>query len=101
LRTHQRFREWLLALVGSIIVVMVVGTLGQITNDSGHAQTAPPTRRLYSIAEVAQLLSVTTKHVYALAYNGELPTVKLGRRRLVPAEGLDRFIAALPEADAR
>jgi excisionase family DNA binding protein len=64
---------------------------------SNEAAKAAPARRLYSINEVAELLSVTPKHIYAMAYSGELPTVKLGRRRLVPAEVLDTFIAGLGE----
>jgi excisionase family DNA binding protein len=61
------------------------------------AGVAPPVRKLYSIAETAELLSVTSKHIFALAYSGELATVKLGRRRLVPAEALDAFIAGLSD----
>lgn len=52
-------------------------------------------RRLYSMAEAAELLSVRRDYVYDLARTGRLETVKLGRRRLVPVEALDAFIAEL------
>jgi excisionase family DNA binding protein len=66
-----------------------------------NTQTAEsvPARRLYSIAEAADLLSVTRKHIYQLAYSGRLATVKLGRRRLITAEELDRFISSLTPTD--
>lgn len=57
-----------------------------------------PKRRLYSMAEAAELLSVRRQYIYTLAYRGDLPTVKLGRRRLVPAESLEAFIAQLVDA---
>jgi excisionase family DNA binding protein len=56
---------------------------------------AAPVRRLYSVQETAELLSVQPAYVYALAYSGRLRTVKLGRRRLVPAEALDDLVAGL------
>jgi hypothetical protein len=34
-------------------------------------------RRLYSVPELARLLSVTPNHVWAMAYSGELETVKI------------------------
>ena len=52
-------------------------------------------RRLYSIKDVAEILSVDKDTVYQLAYAGTLKTVKLGRRRLVPSEALDAYIATL------
>jgi excisionase family DNA binding protein len=55
----------------------------------------PPARRLYSIKDAAELLSVDKNYVYQLAYSGRLATVKLGRRRLVPSEALDALIAEL------
>ena len=46
---------------------------------------AVPARRLYSVQETAELLSVTTKYIFDLIYSGQLSTVRLGRRRLIPA----------------
>lgn len=55
----------------------------------------PTARRLYSVKDAAELLSVDKNTIYQLAYAGKLATVKLGRRRLVPAEALDALIAEL------
>jgi excisionase family DNA binding protein len=49
-------------------------------------------RRLESIPTVADRLSITEKEVRRMIYRGELFSVKLGRRRLVPAEETDRLI---------
>jgi excisionase family DNA binding protein len=78
----------------AIVVMFLVSLYGRPAHASDEV---PPARRLYSINEAAALLSVTPKHVYALAYDGQLATVKLGRRRLIPAEALDSFIAGLVE----
>lgn len=62
---------------------------------AARVSDAPPPRRLYSVKDAAELLSVDKNTVYQLAYSGRLATVKLGRRRLVPSEALDALIAEL------
>lgn len=37
-----------------------------------------------SIADLAKSLSVSQRHVYRLLKAGQIPSVKLGRRRLIP-----------------
>ena len=58
-----------------------------------HMQTqTDTTRRLaYPIAESAHLLGISPRGVYRLIDAGELRTVTLGRRRLVPADELTRI----------
>jgi excisionase family DNA binding protein len=58
-----------------------------------EAVSSPPQRLLYSVREVAELLSVDKNTVYQLAYSGKLATVKLGRRRLVPAEAFEALVS--------
>jgi len=60
----------------------------------GDTDVVPP-RFLYSIAETAELLSLSEVKVRRLADSGRLDTVKLDRRRLVPAEAIERFLATL------
>jgi excisionase family DNA binding protein len=52
---------------------------------------AVPIRALYPMGEAATLLGVTRQYLYQLTYAGKLETVTLGKRRLVPAEELDRL----------
>lgn len=49
-------------------------------------------RLAYPIPESAHLLGISPRGVYRLIEAGELRTVMLGRRRLVPAQELDRLV---------
>lgn len=52
-------------------------------------------RRAYLVKEVAELLSVSTRHVWRLIKLGDIKTVRLAGREMVLAEHLDEFIEAL------
>jgi excisionase family DNA binding protein len=52
---------------------------------------------LIPIPEAARLLGIGVTHAWELARSGDLPTVRLGRRRLVPIGAL----AALAGIDVR
>jgi excisionase family DNA binding protein len=52
-------------------------------------------KRLYSVADAAEALAIRRKHVYTLISRGELSTVAIGRRRLIPNDELDRYIRQL------
>jgi excisionase family DNA binding protein len=58
----------------------------------------PPPRLLHSLAETAELLSVTPRYVQDLVYSGQLPSVRLGRRRLVAHVDLEEFVDSLRAA---
>lgn len=45
-----------------------------------------------TIAEAAARLGVSRAYAYQLANDGTLPTVRLGRRILVPAEAIARLL---------
>jgi excisionase family DNA binding protein len=51
--------------------------------------------RLHSVDRVAALLSVTPRYVRTLIASGEIPSVKLGTRRLVRDEDLRAFLDRL------
>jgi excisionase family DNA binding protein len=44
------------------------------------------------VRDVAQRLHLSRSFVYALIAAGELPSIRLGRRVLVPAARLDEFV---------
>lgn len=50
---------------------------------------------LYSIPDAADQLSVSARVLERLIKDGEVDTVKIGRRRLVPAEALSDYIERL------
>jgi len=54
--------------------------------------------RLLSVPEAARLLNVGERFAWKLIAVGELASVKLGRRRLVDIEDLERFIEQRKEA---
>lgn len=61
-------------------------------------QSSPPERLAYTIAETLERLPISRSQLYRLFDAGELRTMKVGARRLVPASELDAFIARQLEA---
>jgi excisionase family DNA binding protein len=57
--------------------------------------TEPP--RCLSVEQAARLLNVGRSTAYDLIRSGELRSVKIGRRRLVPRDALDSLINRLQE----
>jgi excisionase family DNA binding protein len=54
-------------------------------------------RLLYSVPEVSDLLRICQTNVYGFLRSGELRSVKIGARRLVPAEALTSFVNGLQD----
>lgn len=51
----------------------------------------------YKVEEAAKLLGIGRNHAYDAAKSGELPTIKIGKRILVPRVALEALLAsALP-----
>lgn len=46
-----------------------------------------------TVKEAAKALRISRNNAYALANEGKLPVVRLGRRLLVPRKGLDDLLA--------
>jgi len=46
----------------------------------------------YSISEIAEALGIGLSTAYRHAREGELPTVRLGKRLLVPAQAIERLL---------
>jgi len=55
-------------------------------------QEPVPERRAISIREAAKVLGVSLGGAYLAARRGELPVIKIGKRRLVPTAALDRML---------
>lgn len=52
--------------------------------------------RLLSIKHACRLLGLGRTSLYTLIGSGQLRSVTVGRRRLVPSDAIEEFIAALP-----
>jgi excisionase family DNA binding protein len=49
-------------------------------------------RRTYSIEEAARILGIGRNSAYEAARSGQLPTIEMGKRKLVPKVVLDRMV---------
>ncbi len=61
-------------------------------------------RLTYSVAEAARVQGISRSYCYELVQEGVLPSLQLGRRRLVPRSALERYVeeptASQPAAHA-
>jgi excisionase family DNA binding protein len=62
---------------------------------------ATETARLLSIKDACRILGLSRTTLYAQLASGRLRSVTVGRRRLIPREAIDAFIAGLPAAYRR
>ena len=47
---------------------------------------------VYSIAEVAEVLGISKSHAYGLVKQNKLPTVELGKRKVVLRSSLEQWL---------
>jgi excisionase family DNA binding protein len=65
------------------------------TNPHEHDQPEPDTqveRRTISVEEAGRILGVSRGAAYAYAKEGSLPTIRLGKRLLVPKSALNKML---------
>lgn len=60
---------------------------------TGSAQASPP---VLTVEEAGQLLRISRQSAYQAARTGELPTIRIGRRLLVPRARLDALLESTP-----
>ena len=53
-------------------------------------------RLVYSVAEAGALLGISRAFAYELVARGDLPVIRLGRRRLIPKAALSALIRLEP-----
>jgi excisionase family DNA binding protein len=67
--------------------------LGQRIGNMKDAELmGPESRRLLSLPEVCEILGVGRTTVFELVRSGALPSLKIGRRRLVTRMSVENFI---------
>ena len=52
-----------------------------------------PQGRVYTLNEVAAVLRISRGSAYEAAKRNEIPTVRIGRRILVPSDALEKLLA--------
>lgn len=71
---------------------------GLVTYRITYKDLAPASAdTLLTVKEVAGRLSIGRTTVYELIARGDLPAIRIGRARRIPASALDRFIAERTE----
>lgn len=53
-------------------------------------------RLTFTVEEAAQLLGIGRTHAFEMARRGELPTIRLGRRILIPKSRLMQMLEGQP-----
>ncbi len=56
-------------------------------------EAAPLERRVVTLTEAAVILRISRGSAYEAARRREIPTIRIGRRLLVPTAALDRLLA--------
>jgi excisionase family DNA binding protein len=56
-------------------------------------------RLVYTVAEAGEVLGISRAFAYELVARGELPVIRLGRRRLVPKTALVALVEAAGNED--
>ena len=62
-------------------------------NRTHHEITAAVQRRTLTVEEAGKVLGLGRGASYAAAKRGEIPTIRLGRRLVVPVDALERMLA--------
>ena len=58
----------------------------------GTKMATHPSRRTTTITEAAKVLGIGRNQAYEAARRGEIPTIKIGKRLLVPEAALERML---------
>jgi excisionase family DNA binding protein len=57
-------------------------------------------RSTFTVEEAGEICGLSRPSIYAAAKNGTLPTVRIGRRRIVPRHALERLLLGETQAVA-
>ena len=60
-------------------------------------QLHPPAKLLLTVENVAEMLNVGRSKLYSYILSGQLRSVKIGRRRLIPPDAVHEFVAKLQQ----
>lgn len=72
-----------------------MGTTTAALQHAVDSAVGPPHKLLYGIDEAGPMIGVRRSKIYELIASGDLESVKLGKRRLIPADSLAALVARL------
>lgn len=61
---------------------------------SGHDNSQAAERLTFTVEEVASILGISRNSAYEAVRRGEIPTIRLGRRILIPRSRLEDLLAS-------
>ena len=70
-------------------------TTDQAIQEAVNRALGRPSKLLYGVEEAVALTSIGRSRLYELMASGALESVTCGKRRLIPAEALERFVESL------
>jgi excisionase family DNA binding protein len=56
---------------------------------------AQDSKRVFTVEEVAVELRISRASCYEMVRSGKIPSIRLGRRILVPADALEKLLSAV------
>jgi excisionase family DNA binding protein len=59
----------------------------------------PPAARVLTLNEVASILRISRGSAYEAAKRGEIPTIRFGRRLVVPSEAFEKMLSGNHEPE--
>ena len=65
------------------------------------AASEPTERLTLSVPEAGRVLGISRESAYFAARSGEIPTIRIGGRILVPRAALERLLAGQPQASEK
>jgi excisionase family DNA binding protein len=65
-----------------------------MTKTIADSDASQNVRRTRSVEEAAQILGISRASAYAYAKSGDLPTIRMGNRLLVPEAALEKLLAS-------
>ena len=65
---------------------------------NANPEIAKPERRVVTLSEAASILRISRGSAYEAAKRREIPTIRIGRRLLVPVAALERMLAGTAAA---
>ena len=65
---------------------------GPAATDCDQRETSELERRTFTVEEAGRILGISRGAAYARAEDGSIPTIRLGKRLLVPKAALDKLL---------
>lgn len=76
--------------------MIITGTTHPQSTSRRGSRLAESDRLVLTVAEAGELLGISRAFAYELVARGELPVIRLGRRRLVPKRALLKLVGMDP-----